>query len=138
MRFFRMSVITRRAKSRPELTVTTERLIAPVVAERLSSAQPPPAIDVRAPREREQKRQVLIAAGSSLERTKAHGTRAVPWLAYELYGITDEERKIIETYRNFRPLKLRLFQFFAYASQKLQERMWKSRKIEERILRYDL
>ena len=35
-------------------------------------------------------------------------------MVYELYGITDEERKIIETYRNFRPLKLRLFQFFAY------------------------
>jgi glyoxylase-like metal-dependent hydrolase (beta-lactamase superfamily II)/rhodanese-related sulfurtransferase len=42
-------------KSRPELTVTTERLSAPFAAELLSSAQPPQVIDVRAPREREQK-----------------------------------------------------------------------------------
>jgi rhodanese-related sulfurtransferase/glyoxylase-like metal-dependent hydrolase (beta-lactamase superfamily II) len=42
-------------KSRPELTVTTERLSAPFAAELLSSTQPPQVIDVRAPREREQK-----------------------------------------------------------------------------------
>jgi glyoxylase-like metal-dependent hydrolase (beta-lactamase superfamily II)/rhodanese-related sulfurtransferase len=42
-------------KSRPELTVTTERLSAPFAAELLSSAQPPQVIDVRALREREQK-----------------------------------------------------------------------------------
>ena len=42
-------------KSRPELTVTTERLSAPFAAELLSSPEPPLAIDVRAPREREQK-----------------------------------------------------------------------------------
>jgi hydroxyacylglutathione hydrolase len=42
-------------ESRPELTVTTERLSAPVAADRLASAEPPLAIDVRAPREREQK-----------------------------------------------------------------------------------
>jgi len=42
-------------ESRPELTVTTERLSAPFAAELLSSAQPPLAIDVRTPREREQK-----------------------------------------------------------------------------------
>ena len=42
-------------RSRPELTVTTERLSAPFAAELLSSDQPPLAIDVRAPREREQK-----------------------------------------------------------------------------------
>ena len=42
-------------KSRPELTVTTERLSAPFAAELLSSPQPPQVIDVRAPREREQK-----------------------------------------------------------------------------------
>ncbi len=42
-------------KSRPELTVTTERLSAPFAAELLSSDQPPQVIDVRAPREREQK-----------------------------------------------------------------------------------
>jgi hydroxyacylglutathione hydrolase len=45
----------RSLESRPELTVTTERLSAPFAAELLSSAQPPLAIDVRAPREREQK-----------------------------------------------------------------------------------
>jgi hydroxyacylglutathione hydrolase len=43
-------------KSRPELTVTTERVSAPYAAELLSSREPPLAIDVRAPREREQKR----------------------------------------------------------------------------------
>ena len=42
-------------ESRPELTVTTERLSAPFAAELLSSPQPPLAIDVRAPRERDQK-----------------------------------------------------------------------------------
>jgi hydroxyacylglutathione hydrolase len=42
-------------KSRPELTATTERLSAPFAAELLSSPQPPQAIDVRTPREREQK-----------------------------------------------------------------------------------
>ena len=42
-------------KSRPELTVTTERLSAPFAAELLSSPEPPLAIDVRTPREREQK-----------------------------------------------------------------------------------
>jgi len=45
----------RSLESRPELTVTTERLSAQFAAELLSSAQPPLAIDVRAPREREQK-----------------------------------------------------------------------------------
>jgi hydroxyacylglutathione hydrolase len=42
-------------KSRPDLTVATERLSAQFAAELLSSSQPPLAIDVRAPREREQK-----------------------------------------------------------------------------------
>jgi rhodanese-related sulfurtransferase len=42
-------------KSRPDLTVTTERVSAPFAAELLSSSQHPLAIDVRAPREREQK-----------------------------------------------------------------------------------
>jgi hydroxyacylglutathione hydrolase len=42
-------------KSRPELTATTERLSAPFAAELLSSPQPPLVIDVRTPREREQK-----------------------------------------------------------------------------------
>jgi len=42
-------------ESRPELVVSTERLSAPFAAEMLSSAQPPLAVDVRAPREREQK-----------------------------------------------------------------------------------
>jgi hydroxyacylglutathione hydrolase len=43
-------------KSRPDLTVTTERLSAPFAEELLSSNEPPLAIDVRTPREREQKR----------------------------------------------------------------------------------
>jgi rhodanese-related sulfurtransferase len=42
-------------KSRPEVIAFTERLNAPFAAELLSSSQPPLAIDVRAPREREQK-----------------------------------------------------------------------------------
>jgi hydroxyacylglutathione hydrolase len=42
-------------KSRPDLTVTTDRLSAPFAAELLSSAQPPLAIDVRTPHERDQK-----------------------------------------------------------------------------------
>jgi hydroxyacylglutathione hydrolase len=42
-------------ESRPDLTVTTDRLSAPFAAELLSSPQPPLAIDVRAPRERDQK-----------------------------------------------------------------------------------
>jgi len=43
-------------KSRPDLVTFTERLSAQFAAERLSSDKPPLAIDVRAPREREQKR----------------------------------------------------------------------------------
>jgi rhodanese-related sulfurtransferase len=43
-------------KSRPDLTVTTERLSALFAAELLSSNESPLAIDVRTPREREQKR----------------------------------------------------------------------------------
>jgi glyoxylase-like metal-dependent hydrolase (beta-lactamase superfamily II) len=42
-------------ESRPELVAFTERLSAPFAAELLSSSQPPLAIDVRAPRERDQK-----------------------------------------------------------------------------------
>jgi len=42
-------------KSRPELTVTTERVSAPFAAELLSSSEPPLAIDVRAPGERDVK-----------------------------------------------------------------------------------
>jgi hydroxyacylglutathione hydrolase len=42
-------------KSRQELTVSTERVSAPFASELLSSPQPPVAIDVRTPREREQK-----------------------------------------------------------------------------------
>jgi hydroxyacylglutathione hydrolase len=41
--------------SRPELIASTERLSAPFAAELLSSSQPPLAIDVRTPRERDQK-----------------------------------------------------------------------------------
>jgi glyoxylase-like metal-dependent hydrolase (beta-lactamase superfamily II)/rhodanese-related sulfurtransferase len=39
-------------ESRPELVASTERLSAPFAAERLSSPDPPLAVDVRAPRER--------------------------------------------------------------------------------------
>jgi hydroxyacylglutathione hydrolase len=42
-------------ESRPELVAFTERLSAQFAAELLSSSEPPLAIDVRAPREREQK-----------------------------------------------------------------------------------
>ncbi len=42
-------------KSRPELTVSTERLSAPFAAELLSSNEPPLAIDVRTPAERAEK-----------------------------------------------------------------------------------
>jgi glyoxylase-like metal-dependent hydrolase (beta-lactamase superfamily II)/rhodanese-related sulfurtransferase len=42
-------------KPRPELTVTTERVSAQFAAELLSSPEAPAVIDVRAPREREQK-----------------------------------------------------------------------------------
>jgi len=42
-------------KSRPDLTVTTERVSAPFAAELLASQEAPLAIDVRTPREREQK-----------------------------------------------------------------------------------
>src|SRR5258708_8263964 len=45
----------RTLESRPELTVTTDRLSAQFAAELLSSSQPPLAIDVRAPGERAQK-----------------------------------------------------------------------------------
>jgi glyoxylase-like metal-dependent hydrolase (beta-lactamase superfamily II) len=42
--------------ARPDLTATTERVSAPLAAERLSSPKPPLVVDVRAPRERESKR----------------------------------------------------------------------------------
>jgi hydroxyacylglutathione hydrolase len=42
-------------ESRPDLTVTTDRLSAPFAADLLSSPQPPLALDVRAPGERDQK-----------------------------------------------------------------------------------
>jgi hydroxyacylglutathione hydrolase len=42
-------------KSRPDLTVTTERVSAPFAAELMASQEAPLAIDVRTPREREQK-----------------------------------------------------------------------------------
>ena len=45
----------RSLESRPDLIAFTERLSAQFAAELLSSSQPPLAIDVRAPREREQK-----------------------------------------------------------------------------------
>ena len=45
----------RSLESRPDLVVFTERLSAPFAEELLSSNQPPLAIDVRTPREREQK-----------------------------------------------------------------------------------
>jgi hydroxyacylglutathione hydrolase len=45
----------RSLESRPELTVTTDRLNAPFAAELLAAGEPPLAIDVRAPREHEEK-----------------------------------------------------------------------------------
>lgn len=43
------------AEARPELIAVTQRLSAPFAAELLSSGEPPLAIDVRTPREREEK-----------------------------------------------------------------------------------
>jgi glyoxylase-like metal-dependent hydrolase (beta-lactamase superfamily II)/rhodanese-related sulfurtransferase len=43
-------------KSRPDLTVTTQRLAAPFAAELLASPEAPLVVDVRGPRERDQKR----------------------------------------------------------------------------------
>jgi hydroxyacylglutathione hydrolase len=45
----------RSLESRPELVVSTERISAPFAAEMLSSSEPPLAVDVRVPRERDQK-----------------------------------------------------------------------------------
>jgi len=45
----------RSLESRPDLTVTTDRLSAPFAADLLSGPQPPLAIDVRTPPERDQK-----------------------------------------------------------------------------------
>jgi hydroxyacylglutathione hydrolase len=45
----------RSLESRPECTVRTERLSAPHAAELLRSSEPPVGVDVRTPREREQK-----------------------------------------------------------------------------------
>jgi rhodanese-related sulfurtransferase len=45
----------RSLESRPDLTIATERLSAPLSAEILSSAEPPQLLDVRTPRERGQK-----------------------------------------------------------------------------------
>ena len=50
-------------ESRPELVAFTERLSAPLAAELLASPQPPLAIDVRTPRERDQK---YIAGSESI------------------------------------------------------------------------
>jgi hydroxyacylglutathione hydrolase len=58
-------------KSRPELTVTTERVSAPFAAELLSSPEPPLAIDVRTPREREQK-QIAGCLGIPLNHLVEH------------------------------------------------------------------
>jgi hydroxyacylglutathione hydrolase len=46
----------RSLESRPDLTATTERVSAPLAAERLAAADPPLAVDVRTPRECESKR----------------------------------------------------------------------------------
>ena len=59
-------------ESRPDLVVFTERLSAPFAAELLASSQPPVLIDVRAPREREQKHidgSLSIPLNNLLERT---------------------------------------------------------------------
>src|SRR2546425_6217623 len=46
----------RSLESRSHLTATTERVSAPLAAERLAASDPPLAVDVRTPREREAKR----------------------------------------------------------------------------------
>jgi rhodanese-related sulfurtransferase len=45
----------RSLESRPDVTVKTERLSAALSAEQLASSEPPLLVDVRAPREREQR-----------------------------------------------------------------------------------
>jgi hydroxyacylglutathione hydrolase len=45
----------RSLEERPDLNTSTERLSAPLAAERLAMTHPPLAIDVRTPREHEQK-----------------------------------------------------------------------------------
>jgi glyoxylase-like metal-dependent hydrolase (beta-lactamase superfamily II) len=45
----------RSLETRPDLTATTERVSAPLAAERLAAGDPPLAVDVRTPREREVK-----------------------------------------------------------------------------------
>ena len=63
-------------KSRPELVAFTERLSAPFAGELLASAQPPLTVDVRTPREREQK-QIEGSLGIPLNRL-AENMKALP------------------------------------------------------------
>jgi glyoxylase-like metal-dependent hydrolase (beta-lactamase superfamily II)/rhodanese-related sulfurtransferase len=58
-------------QSRPEIVATTERLSAPVAAERLASSDPPVCVDVRTPGERETKR-IAGSVGMPLSRLAAH------------------------------------------------------------------
>jgi hydroxyacylglutathione hydrolase len=53
-------------KSRPDLTAATERLSAPFAAELLASMEPPLAIDVRTPREREKNTSAEVWASRSI------------------------------------------------------------------------
>lgn len=55
------------AESRPDLIAFTERLSAPFAAELLASSEPPLAVDVRTPREREEK-SVVGSVGAPLSR----------------------------------------------------------------------
>ena len=55
------------AESRPDLIAFTERLSAPFAAQLLSSSEPPLAVDVRTPREREEK-SVVGSVGAPLNR----------------------------------------------------------------------
>jgi hydroxyacylglutathione hydrolase len=61
-------------ESRPELVAFTERLSAPYAAELMSSSRPPLIIDVRAPREREQKR-IAESLGIPLNHLEENLTR---------------------------------------------------------------
>ncbi len=63
-------------ESRPDLTVTTERWSAPFAAEVLASSERPLVIDVRAPREREQK-QIAGSVGIPLTHL-AHSIERLP------------------------------------------------------------
>src|SRR5690348_11374033 len=85
-------------ESRPDLIAFTERLSAPYAAEVLASAHAPLAVDVRGPREREQK----FIAGSMavpLNRLTENISTLPKDRSLLLYCARSEERRVGEEYR---------------------------------------